>query len=934
MISNSTIILCLIVVSNVFLILLAMRGRRGRVRYVFTLLVFSLTLWVIVSYLGEERLSQDLVETMITLDFLFAAVTSYFFYLFCDIYQGSLLRGKILRRLFLVALFVEIVLVILGQVISDVAFTGEGIDLVDGKLYWAYVFFLVVEIIGGLTHLVIKLGREKGIKKYQIKYVLLGLLLSSFLAITTNLIIPSLFEAPTKVSRIGLFGIIFFTFFTAYAITKYRLMDIRLVIKGSVLYSVLIALFGSLFILSGYYIVGPLAQTSNLSPELIFSIAGIILVFLFQPLKRGIDKLTDKIFFRDRIDYREVIARVTEVVNFEIDFDRLLKFLVESFARELKISKSTILLGNKLGGGFKLVASSDSKQANYRLTRKSPLVQFMQKHRDIIITEEIDRQAFDMDDGPRKDEYNALLQELRALSTELIAPIVVEGNLEAILLFGEKLSGDIYSHADLDFFEIIAPQVGTAIIKAQLYKEQSEWNVKLKKEVAEATRELQTINLQLQQRNNFLISLQKITNLITRSLDFKNVFRVIVDGIGSELQFAAGILYLKRGSSSEIELEEVSHGPEHDEVMTLLPSQLPQVPENSRRRETLVARAIRTGHIQIAVEFEKFVCPQVTQSAAAKTQKLLNFTSAIAVPIFSEDDIIGSIIFLVNKPKESIQEADIQMMKSLADQTGVVTRNLKLYEQLSEANLHLKELDEVKSEFMSIASHQLRTPLTGIMGYLSMLVDGDYGTFPKEQKNILEQVLEASKRMVRLVNVFLNITRIEAGRFKLDRQSVDMAELVEHSIQDLRSRASEKHITITFKQHAALRPIFVDPDKMADVILNLIDNAIKYTEKGEVHVQLRQESNGLRCEVTDTGIGIDHEEAKRLFEKFVRGSGIARIQPDGSGLGLFIAKKIVEAHGGTIGVVSSGVGKGSTFWFEIPFAGNTERESMKSGVSR
>ena len=831
---------------------------------------------------------------------------------------------KIAIPLFLLGVF-TFILSFSPFLFKELVYEGGEASPVPGPAMALFVPTAVGAIVAGLVILFKKYRRSRGMVRVQIRYLLLAIGFMFFFIILFNFVFVVFLQNAFFVNLSPLYVLIFISF-TTYAITKYRLMDIRLVIKGSVMYSVLVVLFGAIFVVAGYFIIGPIAENSDLSQEIIFSIAGIILVFLFQPVKRVLDKITDKIFFRDRIDYREVIARVIEVVSFEIDFDRLLNFLVEAFARELKLKKSSILLSNKVGGGYKLVASSDSEQDMYRLTRKSPLVTFMQSHRDIIIAEEIDREAFDLEEGEQKEKLEALLKELKDLGTELVSPVVIDGKLEAMLLFGEKLSGDIFARADLDFFEIISPQVGTAIIKAQLYKEQSEWNAKLKKEVADATRELQTINLELQQRNNFLISLQKITNLITRSLDFKNVFRVIVDGISSELQFAGGILYLKRGARSEIALEEVSHGPHYDDAMAMLPRSLPQVPENSRRKETLVARAIRTGHIQIAVEFDKFVSPQVSRSKAFKFQETLGFTSAIAVPIFSEDDIIGSIIFLVNKPKESIQEADIQMMKSLADQTGVVTRNLKLYEQLTEANEHLKEIDQVKSEFMSIASHQLRTPLSGIMGYLSMLVDGDYGGFKEDQKDILEQVLEASKRMVRLVNVFLNITRIEAGRFKLDRQKVQLNELIKSGIQELRSRAQEKHLKLTFDTPDEVRGIYVDPDKMADVVLNLVDNAIKYTEKGNVGVKLIQKEDALRCEVSDSGIGIDPNEAKRLFDKFVRGSGIARVQPDGSGLGLFIAKKIVEAHGGAIGVVSNGVGKGSTFWFEMPFVGNVAKD--------
>lgn len=298
----------------------------------------------------------------------------------------------------------------------------------------------------------------------------------------------------------------------------------------------------------------------------------------------------------------------------------------------------------------------------------------------------------------------------------------------------------------------------------------------------------------------------------------------------------------------------------------------------------------------------------------------------LAVPIFSEQEIIGTIVFIVQKAKKEISEDEVQMMEALADQMGIVTRNVKLVEELrqtnaelGQANEHLKQLDEAKNEFISIASHQLRTPLTGIMGWLSMIVDGDFGEVDKEKLDILKQVLDASKRMVRLVNLFLNITKIEAGRFTLDQRPTQIEDLIQSEITEVVKLAEEKKLKLEFKKPGRKLPLIsIDPDKLKDVVLNLMDNAIKYTEKGKITVAVERLDGEVQVSVKDTGRGIPPADAKRLFAKFVRGSGIAQVQPDGSGLGLYIAKKIVDAHGGQIWVESEGLGKGSTFIFTLP----------------
>jgi signal transduction histidine kinase len=282
------------------------------------------------------------------------------------------------------------------------------------------------------------------------------------------------------------------------------------------------------------------------------------------------------------------------------------------------------------------------------------------------------------------------------------------------------------------------------------------------------------------------------------------------------------------------------------------------------------------------------------------------------------------IDFLIAKDQKKIAPKEIAAMKALADQTGIVARNLRLFEdiqkandQLGVANEHLKQLDQAKSEFVSIASHQLRTPMTGIMGYLSMLTSGDFGKLKPKHNKLLEDLLKESQRMIRLINLFLNVSKIEAGRFAIEKKPGDLNELIEKEIQEFRSLLEKKGLKLIFKPKK-LPAVNMDSDKIKDVVLNLVDNAIKYTEKGQIVIKADYLKDKVNVSVSDTGVGIEPEDAKNLFNKFVRASGIARIHPDGSGLGLYIAKRIVEAHGGKIQVKSEGRGKGSTFSFTIP----------------
>lgn len=325
------------------------------------------------------------------------------------------------------------------------------------------------------------------------------------------------------------------------------------------------------------------------------------------------------------------------------------------------------------------------------------------------------------------------------------------------------------------------------------------------------------------------------------------------------------------------------------------------------------------------------------------------------VPILNKERLDAIILLSRKLSGEAFSDNDIQLFEVLAPQMASGIQKARLYQEAKEfgvklqkevkkatadlvaANEKLKELDVAKSEFMSIASHQLRTPLTGIMGYLSMITDGDYGEVNPEQKPVLKDSLEATKRLIRMVNIFLNATRIEAGRFILNYSNVPFHESIEAVYKELKPTADAKKVTLTYEK-SELPNVDVDPDKIKDVILNLIDNAIKYSPEGAVKVWGTSDKKNVHVYVKDTGVGIPKDEAPNLFNKFTRGSGIARVEPNGSGLGLFIAKKIVEEHGGRIWVESEGEGKGSTFQFEIPIKANPDAvakaEEMKARVKR
>ncbi len=229
----------------------------------------------------------------------------------------------------------------------------------------------------------------------------------------------------------------------------------------------------------------------------------------------------------------------------------------------------------------------------------------------------------------------------------------------------------------------------------------------------------------------------------------------------------------------------------------------------------------------------------------------------------------------------------------------------------------LKKLDAMKSEFMSTVSHELRTPLTSIGGYVKLILSGDVGTIDPTQSEFLQIVDQNVDRLTGLINDLLDVVKLESNRIQLVHEQIDLNEIAKEALASFEVMAKKKGLKISFVPQPGVVLVNVDRRRLTQVVFNLLSNAIKYTEKGKVVMRTQMENLRARLEVEDTGLGIPEEEQAKLFEKFFRAQGALTSREGGTGLGLTIAKGIVEAHGGTIDF-KSGKGKGSTFGFWLP----------------
>jgi signal transduction histidine kinase len=294
---------------------------------------------------------------------------------------------------------------------------------------------------------------------------------------------------------------------------------------------------------------------------------------------------------------------------------------------------------------------------------------------------------------------------------------------------------------------------------------------------------------------------------------------------------------------------------------------------------------------------------------------------------------LGYIALSIKKSGNPYNSQDVRTLETAANELVIAIQNALHYEEIQQfnavlqarveeatrklrrSNEKLRALDEAKDDFVSMASHQLRTPLTSVKGYISMVLEGDAGKINATQRKLLEQSFVSSQRMVYLIADLLNVSRLKTGKFIIETTPVNLAELVEQEIGQLTETAASRQLQLSYEKPASFPSLMLDETKIRQVIMNFVDNAIYYTPAGgHIQVQLRETATSVELRVVDDGIGVPRSEQPHLFTKFYRAGNARKARPDGTGLGLFMAKKVVVAQGGAI-IFETEENKGSTFGF-------------------
>lgn len=717
-----------------------LRNRRSATNILFALEIVIINAYLISNFWSLHATTNAEAVWLVRLVMMFAAPMSVVFFLLMHTYPRATMLMT--RRTLLIWAFLTVLTMIAA--ISPLVFPqvelvpGSAPQPTPGPGMILFVPIAIGTIPLGLFYIIRKTIKARGRERIQMRLLLAGVTVM-FLAIIAFIFIGTvIFNTSTFTQYAPIFTLPFVGL-TAYSIIRYRLMDIRLALfRGlslSFLVGGLLLVYGLLLI----FAVPIITDITGVRGEIIAAIAALISIPLARYIQAVLTKITDRFLFQRRVDYPAALARLSSELSATIKIGDVTTTINQAMTNLVRARKTVIFLRKAEGREYTPRASQGVQNFHVAIPPQHSLVNYLNRTKGPLIKDELALKIEQEESPDRIRELKEVAGALNWLDAAVIVPLYVNKQLTGIIVLGDKLTGEPFSVADINFLSTFAPQAATALENARLYHESLEFTERLKAEVERATHELEV------------------------------------------------------------------------------------------------------------------------------------------------------------------------------------------------ANTQLRDLDKAKSEFLSVASHQLNTPLTPLRGYLSMILEGDYGKIPPKQKPILRKLEKSAVRLVGLIKNYLDISRIESGRLELNLESVNMIEMAEGLVEDLLPNAISKNLELEFRpRHKEVPHVVADRDRLRQVILNFIDNAIKYTDEGSVTVRVFEEGTEVVVAIEDTGRGLTQSEIARLFTKFTRVGGKAKFRAEGTGLGLYVAKQIVGEHKGRVEVASEGLGQGSTFSLRLPAEGSPQ--SLKAGA--
>jgi signal transduction histidine kinase len=477
-----------------------------------------------------------------------------------------------------------------------------------------------------------------------------------------------------------------------------------------------------------------------------------------------------------------------------------------------------------------------------------------------------------------------MLADVGGARTVLAVPLLKEGKLlGAAIIYRTEVRP--FSDKQIKLVQNFADQAVIAIENARLLSELRERTDELARSVEE------------------LRALGDVSQAVNSTLDLATVLSTIVSRAVQLSGTEAGTIYEFDEQQRELQLRS-SHGMS-DELIQALRDQHLGIGEPTIDRAVACREPVQIEDLATSLS-----------TPARDIVARAGYRALLVVPLLGRDHVLGTLVVRRKEPGAFPQNT-VELLKTFAAQSVLAIQNAHLFTEIDEKSRQLEIASQHKSQFLANMSHELRTPLNAILGYTELILDNIYGETPDKMREVLDRLYANGKHLLGLINDVLDLSKIEAGQLTLDLADYLIKDVVDTVVSAVESLANGKKLALTADVGQNLPIGHGDGRRLAQVLLNLVGNAIKFTDKGEVAIKATMSDSSFTVAVRDTGPGIAPSDQGKIFEEFQQADNSATKRKGGTGLGLSIAKRIIEMHGGRIWVESD-VGKGSTFAFTIP----------------
>jgi signal transduction histidine kinase len=583
----------------------------------------------------------------------------------------------------------------------------------------------------------------------------------------------------------------------------------------------------------------------------------------------------------ESLEYQTATSDVLKVISQSgADLDPVLGRLVETAARVCGADLGHVLT---IREGFARIAASFCSSPEFvdQFLARGPVAP---ERRTLVGRTMLERQVICIDDYASDPEISTELQQVSRFRTGLGVPLLRESELIGVICLG-RLRVEAFSERQIELVKTFADQAVIAIENARLFDE-------LRQRTAELGRSVDELKL-----------LSEVGQAVSSTLDLRGVLSTILGRSVALTGADAGAIFRYSRAERAFRLVEAAG---LDDAFARRVRDL----RVAEAETVMTEAAARRTPIQLADLAARPRTPLVDASLAA------GLHSVLIVPLVGPERILGAMV-LQRRAAGEFPPETVRLMQTLAGQSVLAIQNARLYREIAEKSEQLASASAHKSQFLANMSHELRTPLNAILGYAELLADGIYGILPEKAQDVLERVQNNGKHLLALINDVLDLAKIEAGQLTLRLDDYSLAELVRGVVAATEPLAAAKGLNFISTIADGLPMAHGDSRRISQVLLNLVGNAVKFTDAGEVEIAASAANGQFVLTVRDTGPGIAEADQERIFGEFQQIESARAHKPGGTGLGLAISKRMVEMQGGMISVESV-LGRGSTFRVALP----------------